>query len=58
MHSYEMCLIGYKSHPELSVSTASLLSNNVLFAEVRKKSQKPDELYHMIEMMFPTNNKI
>lgn len=58
MHSYEMCLIGYKSHPDLSVKTSIPISNNLLFAEVRKKSQKPDELYHMIEMMFPNNKKV
>ena len=27
--------------------------NNTMFAEVRKKSQKPEDLYVIIEMMFP-----
>jgi N6-adenosine-specific RNA methylase IME4 len=27
--------------------------NNTMFAEVRKKSQKPEDLYAIIEMMFP-----
>lgn len=42
MHSYEMCLIGYKAHPNKRVEAAFPISGNILFAEVRKKSQKPD----------------
>jgi hypothetical protein len=34
------------------------VSNDVIFAEIRKKSQKPDQLYHIIERMFPGARKI
>lgn len=27
--------------------------NNTMFSEVRKKSQKPEDLYAIIEIMFP-----
>lgn len=42
MHSYEICLIGYKSHPNKQISCLQGITSNVLIAEVRKKSQKPD----------------
>lgn len=43
-----MCLIGYKQNKTKSIQCIPKVSNNVLFAEVRKKSQKPDDLYNMI----------
>lgn len=60
MHSYEICLVGYKNkkaakykNPEDKLKVRAPFMNNTMFAEVRKKSQKPEDLYIMIEMMFP-----
>lgn len=82
MHSYEICLVGYKdktsaTNENILAATASVVdklrkiplsgasstcllnvSNNVLFAEVRKKSQKPDEMYEIIDMLMPGGKKI
>jgi N6-adenosine-specific RNA methylase IME4 len=58
MHSYELCLIGYKSSPTKTSECVPKIFSNVLIAEVRKKSQKPDEMYELIEMMFPNQKKI
>lgn len=33
-------------------------SNDVLFAEIREKSRKPDQLYHIIERMVPGGRKV
>lgn len=48
MHSYEICLIGYKSikktknkKPQERLKLRGSVMNNTMFAEVRKKSQKP-----------------
>ncbi|MDP1556713.1 MAG: MT-A70 family methyltransferase [Hyphomonas sp.] len=38
MHSFEICLVGYKSPPGKIVEYHSKVSNNIIFAEVRKKS--------------------
>lgn len=38
MHSYEVCLVGYKCPMGQHVEYYSKVSNNILFAEVRKKS--------------------
>lgn len=63
MHSYEICLVGYKNtkkkllvseeNAENSSSEGSMnlrhgLNYNVIFGEVRKKSQKPEDLYNII----------
>lgn len=58
MHSYELCLVGYKSTPGVSLDYRSKISNNIIFAETRKKSQKPDQIYDIIELMFPGSKKI
>lgn len=58
MHSYEICLVGYKHNPNKRVGCLPHITSNVLIAEVRKKSQKPDELYELIELMFPSTKKI
>lgn len=34
------------------------LNFNVIFGEVRKKSQKPEDMYNIIEMMFKGKRKI
>ena len=58
MHSFEMCLVGYKCPPGEYVEYNSKISNNIIFGEVRKKSQKPDELYEIIELLMPGSKKI
>lgn len=54
LHSTEMCLIGIKGKCEF----ISKVSNDVIFAETREKSQKPDQMYHIIERMCPGGRKI
>jgi N6-adenosine-specific RNA methylase IME4 len=58
MHSYELCLVGYKCPIKEHVEFYSKVSNNLIFAEFRGKSQKPDELYEIIETMMPGSKKI
>ena len=36
----------------------SKISNNLLVAEIRKKSQKPEQIYTLIDLLLPTANKI
>ena len=47
-HSKESCLVGKKGN----VKVAAKFSN-IIFAQRRGQSQKPAELYTMIEKMFP-----
>jgi mRNA (2'-O-methyladenosine-N6-)-methyltransferase len=54
MHSSEICLVGIKRPCEF----IGKVSNDVIFADVREKSRKPDELYHIIEAMLPGTTKI
>lgn len=42
MHSYELCIIGYKHSPDEAAYCVPKICSNTLIAEVRKKSQKPD----------------
>ena len=58
MHSFEMCLVGYKCPAGEHVEYVSKVSNNLIFSEVRKKSQKPEELYEIIELLMPGAKKI
>ena len=58
MHSYEICLVGYKCPPREHVEFYSKVSNNIIFGEVRGKSQKPDELYELIDLMMPGAKKV
>ena len=58
MHSYEICLVGYKCPTGQHVEYFSKVSNNLIFAEVRGKSQKPEEIYEIIEMMMPGSKKL
>lgn len=58
MHSFEICLVGYKCPIGEYVEYHSKVSNNLIFAEVRKKSQKPDELYEIIDLLMPGAKKI
>ena len=58
MHSSETCLVGYKCPPNQFIQFNSKISNNLLIAEIRKKSQKPDQIYTLIDLLMPTANKI
>ena len=53
MHSFEVCLVGYKCPSRKRMEYFSKVSNNIIFSEVRSKSQKPNELYEIIELMMP-----
>jgi len=58
MHSYEICLVGYKCPPGQHFEYRSKISNNLIFSQVQIKSQKPKELYDIIELMLPGSKKI
>jgi len=58
LHSSETCLVGYKCPPKEYVEFRSKVSNNIILAEVRKKSQKPQQIYNIIELMMPGSKKI
>ena len=58
MHSYEICLVGYKCPTGQHVEYFSKVSNNLIFSEVTGKSQKPVEIYEIIEMMMPGARKL
>jgi len=58
MHSFEMCLIGYKCPPGEQIEYNTKICNDVLFGEVRAKSQKPEELYEIADMLMPGSKKI
>lgn len=57
LHSTETCLVGLKLPPEGSLSSI-IVSNDLIISDVRKKSQKPDQLYDIIDMMMPNSRKI
>ena len=59
MHSFEICLIGFKSESgQYPLRYLSSISSNVIFSDIRKKSQKPDIIYEIIETMLPGSKKI
>lgn len=58
MHSYEMCLVGYKCPAGEHVEYNSKISNNIIFADLKKKSRKPDELYDIIDLLMPGSKKV
>lgn len=58
LHSYEMCLVGYKSPPGECVEFVPRVSNNVILADVRGKSEKPRQIYEIVELMMPGAKKI
>lgn len=58
MHSFEICLVGYKCPVGEHVEYHSKISNNIIFSEVRKKSQKPDEIYDIVDLLMPGAKKI
>ncbi|KAL6043029.1 N6-adenosine-methyltransferase, variant 2 [Balamuthia mandrillaris] len=60
LHSSEICLIGVKCKENggKNLDFIPKVSNDVIFAEIREKSRKPDQLYHVIERMAPGCRKI
>eukprot|EP01022_Parablepharisma_sp_SALTPOND_P008113 TRINITY_DN135226_c1_g1_i1.p1 TRINITY_DN135226_c1_g1~~TRINITY_DN135226_c1_g1_i1.p1 ORF type:complete len:440 (+),score=35.88 TRINITY_DN135226_c1_g1_i1:806-2125(+) len=58
LHSYEICLVGYKAKAGDCVEFVPRVSNNVIFADINGKSEKPTELYEIIELMMPGAKKI
>ncbi|CAE8638148.1 unnamed protein product [Polarella glacialis] len=53
-HSKEHCLVGIKGNPKLNKN----LDCDVIVSEVRETSRKPDEVYNLIERMFPNCQKL
>eukprot|EP01117_Protostelium_nocturnum_P008242 TRINITY_DN2941_c0_g1_i1.p1 TRINITY_DN2941_c0_g1~~TRINITY_DN2941_c0_g1_i1.p1 ORF type:complete len:733 (-),score=238.28 TRINITY_DN2941_c0_g1_i1:169-2367(-) len=58
LHTTETCLIGVKADAGRNIEFVSKVSNDVLFSKVGKNSQKPQELYELIEKMVPGGRKI
>eukprot|EP01118_Nematostelium_gracile_P013153 TRINITY_DN4935_c0_g1_i3.p1 TRINITY_DN4935_c0_g1~~TRINITY_DN4935_c0_g1_i3.p1 ORF type:complete len:426 (+),score=101.48 TRINITY_DN4935_c0_g1_i3:430-1707(+) len=53
-HSKEHCLVGVKGNPQVN----KFIDCDVLVAEVRETSRKPDEVYQMIERLSPGTRKL
>jgi len=53
-HSKEHCLVGIKGNPRMNRN----LDCDVIVSEVRETSRKPDEIYNLIERMFPNCQKL
>ncbi|KAH0540964.1 N6-adenosine-methyltransferase subunit METTL3 [Cotesia glomerata] len=53
-HGKEHCLVGMKGNPRINRG----LDSDVIVAEVRATSHKPDEIYGIIERMSPSTRKI
>lgn len=58
LHSTETCLVGVKYLKGEVLEFISKVSNDVIFAEIRERSRKPDQLYQIIERMLPGSRKI
>ncbi|KAK4389857.1 N6-adenosine-methyltransferase MT-A70-like [Sesamum angolense] len=53
-HSKEHCLVGVKGNPEVNRN----IDTDVIVAEVRETSRKPDEMYPMLERISPRTRKL
>jgi len=53
-HSKEHCLVGIKGSPDIN----SNLDCDVVCAEVRETSRKPDEMYDLLERLAPGGRKL
>ncbi|XP_010421999.1 PREDICTED: N6-adenosine-methyltransferase MT-A70-like isoform X2 [Camelina sativa] len=53
-HSKEHCLVGIKGNPEVNRN----IDTDVIVAEVRETSRKPDEMYAMLERIMPRARKL
>ncbi|GAB2296222.1 hypothetical protein Dimus_030350 [Dionaea muscipula] len=53
-HSKEHCLVGIKGNPDVNKN----IDTDVIVAEVRETSRKPDEMYLMLERISPRTRKL
>ncbi|KAG8367559.1 hypothetical protein BUALT_Bualt16G0084400 [Buddleja alternifolia] len=53
-HSKEHCLVGVKGNPEVNRN----IDTDVIVAEVRETSRKPNEMYAMLERISPRTRKL
>ncbi|KAL3654054.1 hypothetical protein CASFOL_003735 [Castilleja foliolosa] len=53
-HSKEHCLVGVKGNPEVNRN----IDTDVIVAQVRETSRKPDEMYAMLERVSPRTRKL
>ncbi|KAJ8555477.1 hypothetical protein K7X08_012973 [Anisodus acutangulus] len=53
-HSKEHCLVGIKGNPEVNRN----IDTDVIVAEVRETSRKPDEMYLLLERISPRTRKL
>ncbi|XP_023540558.1 N6-adenosine-methyltransferase MT-A70-like [Cucurbita pepo subsp. pepo] len=53
-HSKEHCLVGIKGNPEVNRN----IDTDVVVAEVRETSRKPDEMYPLLERISPRTRKL
>ena len=53
-HSKEHCLVGIKGNPKIK----QFIDCDVIVSEVRETSRKPDEIYYLIDRMFPGGNNL
>ncbi|KAG0490290.1 hypothetical protein HPP92_007153 [Vanilla planifolia] len=53
-HSKEHCLVGIKGNPEVNRN----IDTDVIVAEARETSRKPDEMYPMLERISPRTRKL
>jgi len=58
LHSSETCLVGYKCPPNEYLEFNMRISNNLIVEEIKKKSQKPDQIYTIIDLLIPGANKV
>ena len=58
MRSSVMCLIGYKSPSSDRVEFRSKIANDIIVSDIKKNSQKPDQLYTIIDLMMPGSRKV
>jgi mRNA (2'-O-methyladenosine-N6-)-methyltransferase len=53
-HSKEHCIVGRKGNPKFNQH----VDCDVILAEVRETSRKPDEIYHIAERLMPRGRKL
>jgi N6-adenosine-specific RNA methylase IME4 len=58
MKSSDMCLIGYKSLNSDRVEFRSKIANDIIVSDIKKNSQKPEQLYTIIDLMMPGSKKL
>jgi mRNA (2'-O-methyladenosine-N6-)-methyltransferase len=58
LHSTETCMVGYNCPAGERVEYRSKVSSNLIIADIRKKSQKPDQLYTIIDLMMHGAKKV